>query len=36
MEAVLGSELLDEASHFSVADDGEWGTHAGGAPVVRS
>jgi len=36
MEAVLRSKLLDEATHFALADDGEWKAHAGGAPVVRS
>src|SRR6202030_1938881 len=36
MEAVLRSELLDETTHFAVADNDEWKAHAGGAPVVRS
>jgi len=36
METVLRGKLLDEATHFAVADDGEWKAHAGGAPVMRS
>jgi hypothetical protein len=36
MEAELRGELLDEAAHFAVANDGERKAHAGAAPVVMS